>query len=246
MRTPLREHAACCRPFVLPRPDARGKRWLAVAGHRMSVKLVHSLIRDAPKAQTCMRQSSARCSGGSPARGAVPATIPKEALHNPARPRCSGPGPFPRVQPNGDGCRPHCARSVAKLGQPGAVTSAGWSPVPFISLGPAAAPPPEEGQMLHGSQVVQEGARLGLCPLCENDEACTLREHPGMDVRECEEFDGRPADPPSWRSSSGTTHSLPSPGLLQGPLGLCRICDLLRGCTYPKPESGVWQCEECR
>jgi hypothetical protein len=41
------------------------------------------------------------------------------------------------------------------------------------------------------------------------------------------------------RNSSG--ESAPFLGVLRG---LCGNCDLRRDCTYPKPVSGVWNCDE--
>jgi len=61
----------------------------------------------------------------------------------------------------------------------------------------------------------------------------------------CEEFEGatltpkkpalpRSAQEPATRESGHT-------GKLRG---LCRTCERRDTCTYPKPEGGVWHCEE--
>ena len=43
------------------------------------------------------------------------------------------------------------------------------------------------------------------------------------------------------RTCSSSDERAPFLGLLRG---LCVNCDLRRDCTYPKPASGVWNCDE--
>lgn len=94
----------------------------------------------------------------------------------------------------------------------------------------------------------------GLCLSCRNASDCTYSRNPDIAVLQCEEFEGETAlrrrSPlpliPSVRKTSVSA-------LLKGPQedphrakGLCSLCEGLETCTFPKPEGGVWHCEEYR
>ncbi len=67
----------------------------------------------------------------------------------------------------------------------------------------------------------------------------------------CEEFDMRGGEAPSTISGAD---ALPLGRLPPAPIserddcarykGLCGNCDSRESCMYPKPEGGVWHCEE--
>ena len=94
--------------------------------------------------------------------------------------------------------------------------------------------------------------RRQICLLCKNDATCIYPRNSGRPVTECAEFEGyflsRPesADNPRTAPDNGA-------GLARqlhndcGPfLGLCVNCEDRETCIYPKPEGGVWRCEEYR
>lgn len=100
--------------------------------------------------------------------------------------------------------------------------------------------------------IISNGVKnyLGLCSCCSCAPACTFPREPGRPILECDEFDGisspqnkmmKLLEKPSVNCLSGLMPDAQSPGILRG---LCGYCDGLNTCTYPKPEGGVWHCEE--
>jgi|GEM_PF-817717 len=91
---------------------------------------------------------------------------------------------------------------------------------------------------------------LGLCSCCCCAPACTYPRNFGRPILECDEFDGisppmnqvmKLVEKPPINRFSGPIPDSQSPSILRG---LCAYCDGLNACTYPKPEGGVWHCEE--
>ncbi len=79
---------------------------------------------------------------------------------------------------------------------------------------------------------------LGLCKTCTNAATCTFPREDGRPVRFCDEFDGEVKAEevkPKVEVEKTTLNDLK---------GLCRLCDKAESCTFPKPEGGVWHCEE--
>ena len=90
-------------------------------------------------------------------------------------------------------------------------------------------------------------APKGLCTSCNLAAECTFPRLPGRPVMCCEEFDG--ASLVAKKPPTPTSAGAPAAGdvaLDDGPRGLCRTCELKEVCSYPKPEGGVWHCEEFR
>ena len=88
-----------------------------------------------------------------------------------------------------------------------------------------------------------------LCSACENALGCTFPRDPKKPVLQCEEFDG---GEPSRTKTAGKQPPAP-PGtqtadedLPANLMGLCRNCEERERCKFPKPEGGVWHCEEYR
>jgi hypothetical protein len=81
---------------------------------------------------------------------------------------------------------------------------------------------------------------IGLCATCTKMKGCTFPRSPELPVRNCEEFEGETL-------SSGTA-LLPAAAPAQASPcelpGLCRLCAHVESCTFPRPEAGVWFCEE--
>jgi hypothetical protein len=91
---------------------------------------------------------------------------------------------------------------------------------------------------------------FGLCSCCSCAPACTYSRDSGRSVLQCDEFDGispplnkmmKRMEKPSVNRFSGPIPDAQSLSILRG---LCAYCDRLTTCTYPKPEGGVWHCEE--
>ena len=87
----------------------------------------------------------------------------------------------------------------------------------------------------------------GLCPDCHNASGCTFPREPGRPVWQCEEFTGGGLQP-ERHSCEGTAPA--RTGLIaeerdgESPAGLCGNCDNRKSCSFPKPDCGVWHCDE--
>jgi hypothetical protein len=90
----------------------------------------------------------------------------------------------------------------------------------------------------------------GLCISCRNALTCTFLKNPNEAVLQCDEFDGFESflRRPKIFSHKSMMDPKSNPGKkdLGGYKGLCSICEDRKACTYPKPEGGVWHCEEYR
>ena len=90
----------------------------------------------------------------------------------------------------------------------------------------------------------------GLCLSCRNALTCTFLKNPNEAVLQCDEFDGFESflrRPKSFSHKSMMDFkSNPGKKDLNGTKGLCSVCEDCKTCTYPKPEGGVWHCEEYR
>ena len=90
----------------------------------------------------------------------------------------------------------------------------------------------------------------GLCSCCKGASTCTYPKTPGHSILECDEFDGILAPPlglvhPANVASVNPNHQAnPRGSDLKEYRGLCSNCEQRSTCTYPKPEGGVWHCEE--
>ncbi len=93
---------------------------------------------------------------------------------------------------------------------------------------------------------------LGLCSYCKSELNCMFIRDPKRPVCECEEFEE--VTYVSIRVQNQKNISLANasknPSLREDPLhsyhGLCSNCEERTTCVYPKPEGGVWHCEEYR
>lgn len=91
---------------------------------------------------------------------------------------------------------------------------------------------------------------LGLCSYCKSESVCTFIRDPNRPVYECDEFEeihyvSLRVSNQKKISPIHSSKNLPSP---QDPpssyKGLCMNCEQKASCIYPKPEGGVWHCEE--
>ena len=90
----------------------------------------------------------------------------------------------------------------------------------------------------------------GLCMTCVHSSTCTFPRRKDQPVLYCEEFDdggGCPTEiadtddplvPEPQAQVTDVTHEPPRH------TGLCTTCDNRETCTFPKPEGGIWHCEE--
>jgi 2-keto-4-pentenoate hydratase/2-oxohepta-3-ene-1,7-dioic acid hydratase in catechol pathway len=84
-----------------------------------------------------------------------------------------------------------------------------------------------------------------LCSTCNHTEACGRRSTPERPVFFCELFE---AFVPVAAAAPAAA-APPRPADQQGAAeyrGLCMNCENRQTCTAPRPEGGVWHCEEYR
>jgi hypothetical protein len=87
----------------------------------------------------------------------------------------------------------------------------------------------------------------GLCSTCKNAQGCTFPRDIQRPVLNCEEFevDALPLAKTTGEKKSSATAPVDYKDEDSGKfIGLCSNCDNRRTCVFPKPEGGVWRCEE--
>ena len=98
--------------------------------------------------------------------------------------------------------------------------------------------------------ITKKKKRKGICATCGNELDCTFPAGQDAAVRQCEEFDLINSVPGNGGSVKNRTGSAVRAGavILDTPSGrgLCSNCENSASCSYPKPEGGVWHCEEYR
>jgi hypothetical protein len=86
---------------------------------------------------------------------------------------------------------------------------------------------------------------IGLCMTCNNVSTCVYRKRYKKPVWHCEEFDNYVLPKYNQILIMNDDEFL---GIQQKETnqfkGLCSNCDDRYSCKYPKPESGIWHCEE--
>lgn len=94
-----------------------------------------------------------------------------------------------------------------------------------------------------------KGLPKGLCATCERLPTCTYTQLSSSPVIHCDEYDngGTREDARPRTGSSKIEPGKRAAGPADssaGCLGLCRDCAGRTTCAFPRPEGGVWQCEE--
>lgn len=89
-----------------------------------------------------------------------------------------------------------------------------------------------------------------LCSTCIHEPTCVRRAGQSGPIWFCEEFDdSQPASKVRQVPSSGKRKSMSAGGnsnikIGNRALGLCSNCKNRDTCTYPRPNGGVWHCED--
>jgi hypothetical protein len=84
---------------------------------------------------------------------------------------------------------------------------------------------------------------LGLCASCKNAPKCEYLKIARQPVLQCAEFQGfefktiKETHENEFRKTSQADDS-------NEYMGLCQTCENRETCKYPKPEGGVWHCDE--
>jgi len=89
------------------------------------------------------------------------------------------------------------------------------------------------------------GRYRDLCSNCKHAEACGGRSGLKHPIFFCEEFDVCVPVPAS-QLAQAVPMQRPERRNTSERMGLCMNCENAETCTFPKPEGGVWHCEEYR
>jgi len=89
----------------------------------------------------------------------------------------------------------------------------------------------------------------GICLVCQNSPTCTFPRDSSRPISSCDEFEG--AGPLNRAQMKVPQVKLPRIAInkkAESPendfAGLCINCDHREDCQFPKPEGGVWNCDE--
>jgi len=85
-------------------------------------------------------------------------------------------------------------------------------------------------------------AHRDLCSTCNHASVCATRSRPDKPVFYCEEFD---AYVPVQEKTPARTAANPAESSGKHK-GLCSNCENRETCAIPRPEGGIWHCEEYR
>ena len=113
-----------------------------------------------------------------------------------------------------------------------------------------AAPSVRAGKGTALSVRVEESA-AGLCLTCNNAANCTYRARRGFDALFCEMFDDYVPTPNGKKANrneqptQAASRKAAKPAQLYAK-GLCSTCENRDCCAFPRPEGGIWHCEEFR
>jgi len=85
-------------------------------------------------------------------------------------------------------------------------------------------------------------ATHGVCAACKYDPNCIYENDSDSVILQCEQFEFLCGgdDPANGIQDAVVFDARPDPALT----GLCASCDNRETCIYPKPDGGVWRCEE--
>ena len=86
---------------------------------------------------------------------------------------------------------------------------------------------------------------VGLCVTCNNAAHCVYRKRRGTDAIYCETFDGyAPPNGNGGKDVAAVIVMTPDTAESTEFKGLCVNCAHRDDCKLPRPEGGVWHCEE--
>jgi len=88
-----------------------------------------------------------------------------------------------------------------------------------------------------------------LCSNCKNDPDCTFKKNCRKPSFYCEELEVAACPPVKTTKKAKSATSKPIEVEDEDSdkfVGLCSNCDNRGTCTFPKPQGGVWHCQEYR
>lgn len=82
--------------------------------------------------------------------------------------------------------------------------------------------------------------QLGLCTTCKNGPTCMFLNGVSRQILHCEEFQVSQEEVEKQVNTFLENNKEPKTEIK----GLCATCENLSECSYNKPESGIWHCED--
>ena len=83
----------------------------------------------------------------------------------------------------------------------------------------------------------------GICVNCDRKNDCAYRQDPDKPILFCEQYEVSTISPLKISLKKPKKQTEPEKNDF---LGLCINCESRFTCMFPKPEGGVWHCEEYR
>jgi hypothetical protein len=92
--------------------------------------------------------------------------------------------------------------------------------------------------------MLNANATQGVCSVCKFGSACNFESGAVRVILQCEQFE--PAFPAQKSRPMRTqSRAMPANGEhADDCAGICTNCGNRETCTYPKPEGGIWRCED--
>jgi hypothetical protein len=94
-------------------------------------------------------------------------------------------------------------------------------------------------------QQMDDLINASLCANCRHQSDCSFLPKACVPILECELYECGRSERPRLMVVKKTCAAAPTEEV-EAPLGLCMNCENLQGCNLPKPQGGVWMCEEYR
>ena len=88
--------------------------------------------------------------------------------------------------------------------------------------------------------MTQPQADSGLCSTCAHAQSCSITGRKGSGVFECSEYEPAEATALAETAPATSADCVREDRLL----GLCLDCVHRERCAFPRPEGGIWHCEE--
>lgn len=92
--------------------------------------------------------------------------------------------------------------------------------------------------------MLNTGVTHGVCSACIYGDDCTFEAESGGVILQCEQFElAFPAEEVRQNRTQSRTFTRNGRDSSQY-AGICSNCENRETCSYPKPEGGVWRCED--
>lgn len=102
----------------------------------------------------------------------------------------------------------------------------------------------QQAKMQKPSIIYRREEYSGICAICKYAPTCIYPKDPERPVLLCEVFEAYTPRTIRRNGSLTTVAQIAEKNDSLQYVGLCANCEKRETCIYPKPEGGVWRCEE--